>query len=124
MVTLMMDLSPLAEWLPTWSDKIKLISAMCYGQAFKISCTCWKLDVETEETLHFPACLWRGPEKYRTVGSFMLVGVGIHPARDSVHQAAQLCALGTSRWATSPFSSSVFSRMISSLFSRPWYRPS
>ena len=75
MLTMTMDLSLLADGWDTWVAELKLIGAMCFGQAFKIVCTCWKIDNETEEPLRFPACLWRGPEKFRTIGSFMIVGL-------------------------------------------------
>ena len=53
--------------------RFELLAALVYGQALKVACTCYAVDRATVAPLRFPRCLWAGAEKYRTVGSWMLV---------------------------------------------------
>ena len=73
--TTTMDLSLLVEFIGSWATEIKLLGAMGYGHGFKIICTAWQIDKETSEPLRFPRCLFVSPEYFRTIGSWMVMGL-------------------------------------------------
>ena len=58
--------------LVTFPYQVELGLVLVYGQALKVVCNAYHWDTHTSAPLSFPRCLWQGPEKYRTVGSWML----------------------------------------------------
>ena len=80
------DTSLPVELWNMWSHELKLLGSMCYGHLFKLVCTSWDIDKETAEPLRFPRCLFGSPERFRTVGSWMVMGLVFILPDDTVNK--------------------------------------